>query len=178
MPGEYVIGTADMLTGGTSRRGQRMNQNALASASKALSAVLRATYEGEEPARVLAKAGIRVVNRVRQLSHQRGSGITRRSAVSRAMHTASAPGQPFATDSGRLSASYNWQLGGTGGADVWVDIGTNVEYGPYLEFGTSRMAPRPTLRPAIELERDRIAEENRDMLAARLSAEVHMRGGR
>lgn len=31
-----------------------------------------------------------------------------------------------------------------------VTIGTDVEYAPYLEFGTSRMSPRPYLRPAIE----------------------------
>ena len=30
-----------------------------------------------------------------------------------------------------------------------VYIGTNVEYGPYIEYGTSRRAPRPFLNPAI-----------------------------
>ena len=29
-------------------------------------------------------------------------------------------------------------------------IGTNVEYAPYVELGTSRMAARPYLRPAAE----------------------------
>ena len=29
-------------------------------------------------------------------------------------------------------------------------IGTNVEYAPYQEFGTSRMAAQPFLRPAAE----------------------------
>ena len=30
-------------------------------------------------------------------------------------------------------------------------VGTNVEYAPYVEFGTSRgMKPRPYIRPAIE----------------------------
>lgn len=31
-----------------------------------------------------------------------------------------------------------------------VYVGTNVEYAPYIELGTSKMAPRPYLRPAIE----------------------------
>lgn len=31
-----------------------------------------------------------------------------------------------------------------------VYVGTNVEYAPYIEFGTSRMKPRPYLRPAVQ----------------------------
>jgi hypothetical protein len=154
-----------------------MNMRALDDAAKALSAVLHATYEGESPRWVLIRAGIRVVNRVKQLSSQHGSGRVYHLSNPPRIHQASAPGEPFATDLGRLKGSYNWQVG-VQGTSPYVDIGTNVEYAPYLEFGTSRMAPRPTLRPAIELERDRIAEENRDLLARRLATEVHIRGGR
>lgn len=35
------------------------------------------------------------------------------------------------------------------GSDV-VYIGTNVEYGKYVELGTSRMSKRPFLEPAIK----------------------------
>lgn len=31
-----------------------------------------------------------------------------------------------------------------------VYIGTNVEYGPYVELGTSKMKARPFLKPAVE----------------------------
>lgn len=34
----------------------------------------------------------------------------------------------------------------------WV-VGTNVEYSVYVEFGTSRMAAQPYLRPAVESAR-------------------------
>lgn len=40
-------------------------------------------------------------------------------------------------------------------------IGTNVEYAPYVELGTSKMAAKPYLRPGIENNADtykRIAE--------------------
>ena len=30
-----------------------------------------------------------------------------------------------------------------------VTVGTNVEYAPYIEFGTSKMADRPYLRPTV-----------------------------
>ena len=33
-------------------------------------------------------------------------------------------------------------------------IGTNVEYAPYQEFGTSRMKPHPFLKPAVQNHTD------------------------
>lgn len=37
-------------------------------------------------------------------------------------------------------------------------IGTNVEYAPYVEFGTSRMKAQPFLRPAAENHVDEYRE--------------------
>lgn len=41
--------------------------------------------------------------------------------------------------------------GGTMGSDksASVIVGTNVEYAPYVEFGTSRQKAQPYLRPAV-----------------------------
>ena len=62
------------------------------------------------------------------------------------------------------SLSYSWKnstkgRGTKAGSDVTktkggeeegkVYVGTNVEYAPYIEFGTSKMAARPYLKPAI-----------------------------
>ncbi len=44
-------------------------------------------------------------------------------------------------DSGRLMASIGhgpdgvWEDGGKKGQGYWIDVGTNVEYAPYMEFG-------------------------------------------
>lgn len=37
-------------------------------------------------------------------------------------------------------------------------VGTNVEYARYVEYGTSKMSPRPYLTPALEAERHEFAE--------------------
>ena len=39
--------------------------------------------------------------------------------------------------------------GPSGGLDTYV--GTNVEYGPYVEFGTVRSSAQPFLRPALDM---------------------------
>lgn len=50
---------------------------------------------------------------------------------------------PRRVDTGRLRNSISHRV-----RDDYVEIGTNVEYGIYVEFGTSRMKPNPFLRSA------------------------------
>lgn len=59
-----------------------------------------------------------------------------------------------AVDTGRLRNSITHALDGTKA----VHIGTNVEYAPFVEAGTSRMKARPFLRPAVEDFRDEYKE--------------------
>ena len=58
----------------------------------------------------------------------------------------SAPGEAPAAQTGQLRASITWER--------WLPglraVGTNVEYGRFLELGTSRMKPRPFLRPSLD----------------------------
>lgn len=51
-------------------------------------------------------------------------------------------------DTGRLRSSIGWELGADAGGLLAV-VGTDVEYAPYVELGTSRMAAQPFLRPAL-----------------------------
>lgn len=56
-------------------------------------------------------------------------------------------------DTGNLRNSYDYAV--NLGANS-VQIGTNVEYGPYVELGTRKMSAQPHLRPAIEENKERI----------------------
>lgn len=49
-------------------------------------------------------------------------------------------------DTGRLRNSITHE---TSESEHAVYIGSNVEYAPYVELGTSRMAARPFLKPAV-----------------------------
>lgn len=63
-------------------------------------------------------------------------------------HVASAPGEPPATDTGRLRASIRSDL--TDLADYVARVGTNLKYARFLELGTSKMLARPFLQPAFD----------------------------
>jgi len=62
------------------------------------------------------------------------------------VHRASAPGEAPATDTGALVSSiYNESRGKYSKA-----IGSRLDYAYYLEFGTFKMAKRPSWIPAVE----------------------------
>ena len=50
------------------------------------------------------------------------------------------------------------------GGDVYCKVGTDVEYGPYQEYGTSRIPAHPYLHPALDANQGDIAEKIRDAL--------------
>ncbi len=49
---------------------------------------------------------------------------------------------------GRLRSSISTALGADA-QGVYCDVGTNVEYGGFVELGTRYMRARPYLRPAL-----------------------------
>lgn len=64
-------------------------------------------------------------------------------------HKASAPGDPPASDTGSLlgSISHKMEVGDT----VYATVGSPLKYAIWLELGTRYMAPRPFLRPALDI---------------------------
>lgn len=67
-------------------------------------------------------------------------------------HRASAPGEPPATDTGRLVSSIAPRYDEAGmRATIGVHDENMVRYARFLEFGTRRMRPRPFVRPTYTL---------------------------
>ncbi len=70
-------------------------------------------------------------------------------------HRASAPGEPPANDTGTLVRGISVQVGSD---DLSYDVNSLADYAGFLEFGTSKMAPRPYLQPAAIVNLDKIAK--------------------
>jgi HK97 gp10 family phage protein len=73
-------------------------------------------------------------------------------------HRASAPGETPAVDTGVLVNSINTQLVSSSNTSALAEVGTGVEYAEFLEFGTSKMAARPFMRPGYDNNVTRIEE--------------------
>lgn len=58
---------------------------------------------------------------------------------------------PVAT--GHLRNSYDYTIDDSGG-ETTAHIGSSVDYALYQEFGTSRMAAQPHVRPALEANKE------------------------
>ena len=95
-----------------------------------------------------------------------GGGRTYQKYKPRRTHTASLPGAYPASDTGRLAYSVR-AIPPTQG-NLTAEVGTAVDYGPMLEFGTSRMAARPWLLPSFERAKIGIEKELKARLEAKL----------
>ena len=77
-------------------------------------------------------------------------------AIARALEMMGLQAEKYAkmeapVDTGRLRNSLTHEVAKNEDA---VYIGTNVEYAPYVEMGTSRMKARPYLKPAVNEHTD------------------------
>lgn len=88
--------------------------------------------------------------------YERGSGRNLS-----ATHQASAPGEAPATDTGALVSSVYFQQDDK----LSATVGSRLAYAYYLEFGTARMAARPSWLPATEAAAPKLAKRITDGLA-------------
>lgn len=70
-------------------------------------------------------------------------------------HIAAAPGTTPNTDTGALVSSISVEMDWD---DSEAEVGSNLDYSGYLEFGTSDMEPRPWLQPAVDSKIDNLQE--------------------
>lgn len=75
-------------------------------------------------------------------------------SISGANHIPSAPGQPPNADTRFLDSNIETEIGGPG----LVTVTSRANYSAALEYGTSRMAARPFMRPATERNRRKVVE--------------------
>ena len=68
-------------------------------------------------------------------------------------HVASAPGSAPNTDTGALVSSIAVEMDKN---KPEAEVGSNLDYGAYLEFGTKDMDPRPWLSPAVNRNIDNL----------------------
>jgi HK97 gp10 family phage protein len=90
----------------------------------------------------------------------KGGRAYRRRSVT---HIASAPGEAPASDTGRLVNSLHAEAGDPGEA-LAVAGSSSVQYAVLLEFGTTKMAARPFMFPALEKSRAWITGRLQDAL--------------
>jgi HK97 gp10 family phage protein len=75
-------------------------------------------------------------------------------AVSGKNHVPSRPGEPPNQDTGVLANNIETNQV----APLRVEVSSNAPYAAHLEFGTSRMAERPYMRPAAAKKRKEVTE--------------------
>lgn len=80
--------------------------------------------------------------------YQRGpaTGRTYKKYNPKRIHTASAPGEAPATDTGRLAGGTTYEKTGELSARIY----NNIKYASMLEYGTFKIAPRHAWVPAVE----------------------------
>ncbi|MBA7583422.1 hypothetical protein ES708_25365 [subsurface metagenome] len=94
-----------------------------------------------------------LVREIREAISQLGTGraYKRKGKV----HVASAPGKPPVIWYGGLHGSIFF-MEAVSGPIFFMHVGTNLEYGKWLEFGTENMAARPWLGVTLEKSRGMI----------------------
>ena len=115
---------------------------------KVLSQLDRLQKDMEVPFQEVVKGGGQQIRNEAIKSIQTGSksGIVYQKYNPRREHRASAPGESPASDTGNLVSKITVKQKSK---DI-VNVESNANYSAYLEYGTSRMQPRPFMLPAFE----------------------------
>lgn len=138
--------------------------------------MVKVTGSKEHSARLRQLAGPEMAKRVGAILFAAGQEIQIEAqllittgAVSGKNHVVSAPGQAPNNNDGVLANN----IEALHVEPLKVVVSSNAPYAAALEFGTSKMAERPYMRPALANKRDEVLEGIRDAVSV-----VVKRGGR
>ena len=114
---------------------------------------------------LVGRAGNLVRNTAVQ-SIQQGakSGVVYEKYNPRRTHRASVAGQPPATDTGFLVNNIALKIDSDG---LGASVESRADYSAFLEFGTSKMAARPFMQPALESNKSKIRRLEKSMIKAK-----------
>ena len=93
---------------------------------------------------------------IASVENAKRGGLTAASLIVEADATLRAPVGKYPAGSGRVGGNLRSSITHRVVSDEEARVGTNVEYAPYVEQGTSKMAAQPFLRPALDGNRARI----------------------
>lgn len=110
--------------------------------------------------KAIAATGLEIITGVKKRI-QRGPKTGKTYTRGNIAHVASAPGEAPATDTGTLASSPYFEQNGK----LSVTVGSRLAYAAYLEFGTTKIAPRPSWTPETELARPKMKSRIEKALA-------------
>jgi len=115
---------------------------------KVLSQLNRLQKDMEVPFQEIVKGGGQLIRGEAIKSIQSGakSGVMYQMYNPRRQHRASAPGEAPASDTGNLVSKIRVKQK----SKNVTNVESNADYSAYLEYGTSKMQPRPFMLPAFE----------------------------
>ena len=116
---------------------------------KAFNKKLQATLDDNKVKEYVTRGTLMVQNTAKQSILAGGTGKTYQKYEPRRAHTASAPNQPPASDTGFLASQITMDVDVKANGTVVGQIISAAPYSKHLEFGTVNMTERPFMQPAL-----------------------------
>jgi len=116
---------------------------------KAFNKKLQATLDDNKVKEYVTRGTLMVQNTAKKSILAGGTGKTYQKYEPRRTHTASAPKQPPASDTGFLASQITMDVDVKPNGTVVGQIISAAPYSKHLEFGTVNMTERPFMQPAL-----------------------------
>jgi len=123
---------------------------------KAFNKKLNKRLQDNKVKEYVTRGTMMVQNTAKESILKGGTGRTYEKYEPRRTHTASAPNQPPASDTGFLASQITMDVDVKSNGTVVGQIISSAPYSKALEFGTTQMTERPFMQPALEKNRRKI----------------------